>query len=106
MSVLFKLAALGTLLLSGCTTGFLYTNVKEPYSTNMAATQRGERTVTLSSKHISDPFTPAFSVNWEDYAVGAAAKNGDLEQVYFADLHTLSFFGGLWKKQTIYVYGK
>lgn len=90
----------------GCMNGWLYKNYKEPVVLNMNNTPRGSRMVEIDSYHLEAPYTQGM-VNAELFsrAIGDAAKRRGLNQVYFADLHTVSFFGNLYRRQSIEVWG-
>jgi len=96
------------LLGPGClVTGFLYTNTTRPLTTNMAATPRGEVSGQAGSKHLQEPVTGiGLSAEWDGRAIAQAALRAGLSEVYLADLHTVSILGGLWRQQTICVWGK
>ncbi|MFP4446514.1 MAG: TRL domain-containing protein [Desulfosudaceae bacterium] len=105
---IWGLVLLMGLLGPGClVTGFLYTNTTRPLTVNMAATPRGEVSGRAGSKHIQEPVTGlGLSANWDGRAIGQAAARAGLETVYLADLHSISILGGLWRQQTIHVWGK
>jgi hypothetical protein len=91
---------------TGCTSGFVYTNVIRPLSTDMDQTPLGGKTFAINSKRIQEPLTGFdLSAEWDSRAIGDAARNGGLTTVYFADLQTISVLGGLWKQQIIRVRG-
>jgi hypothetical protein len=92
--------------LPGCMNGWLYKNYKQPIVLNMRDTPRGSRMVEIDSYHLEVPYTQGM-VNTELFsrAIGDAAKRHGLEKVYFADLHTVSVFGNLYKRQSVEVWG-
>lgn len=92
---------------SGCVYGLLYTSIDEPLVTNMNSTPRGVQAVNGDTHMVSIPLTvPGLSAEWDSRAIGDAAKNAGLSEVYYADLHTFSVLGGVWQEQTVQVYGK
>ena len=92
--------------LCGCMRGWLYTNVRTPAVSDIEAAPRGTRMVELTALQFKEPVSGAgMTVQWDSRAIGDAARQHGLDRVYFADLHTLSILGGLWKKQTIEVWG-
>jgi hypothetical protein len=96
-----------TLLGSGCVSGFVYTNVTLPLSTDMNATPVGKKVCTINSKHIEEPLTGFdISAEWDSRAIGDAARKAGMETFYFADMKTISILGGLWKQQIVRVWGE
>ncbi len=92
---------------AGCVSGFIYTNVTEPLSTDMDKTPRGEKTFSIDTKELKEPFTGfGLSAEWDSRAIGDAARRGGMEIVFFADLQTISILNGLWKQQIVRVRGK
>ncbi len=94
-------------VLSGCTSGFLYTNITLPLTVDMNRTPVGHTVTSVNTKRIQEPFTGIdITVEWDSRAIGDAARRAGLETVYFADIHTISFLGGLWEQQAVNVWGK
>lgn len=92
---------------SGCTSGFLYTNVTFPLTTDMTRTPVGSTVASVSSKLLQEPFTGLdLSVEWDSRALGDAARKADFETIYFADIHTISILGGLWERKAVLVWGQ
>lgn len=105
---LLRAAALAAIALAcgGCMRGWLYTNARTPLVTDMDATPRGARMVEMASHHIHEPFTAAqVGAEWNVRAIGFTAKEFGLDTIYFADLHTVSWFGGIYRRQTVEVWG-
>lgn len=92
--------------LTGCMNGWIYKDYKEPVVVNMRATPRGTRMVELDSVHLEVPQTSGL-VNAEVWsrAIGDAAKQKGLKEVYFADRHVFSLFGSLYMRDRIEVWG-
>ncbi|MFC1815298.1 TRL domain-containing protein [Thermodesulfobacteriota bacterium] len=104
---LFLFIWLPSLICSGCTYGFLYTNSTVPLVKNMDNTPLGTKFVTINSKLIKEPITGiGVSAEWNSRAIGDAARRAGLTQINFADMHTFSILGGIWKKQTVKVWGE
>lgn len=92
---------------SGCMQGLIYTNVTVPLVINMNKTPIGTKFAAISSKELKEPVSGiGLSAEWSSRAIGDAAKRSGLTQINFADLHTFSIFGGIWKKQTVQVWGE
>ena len=92
---------------SGCSQGIIYTNATVPLVINMHNTPVGNTSATMSSRQIREPVSGfGISTEWNSRAIGDAAKHAGLSQINFADMHTFSILGGIWKKQTVQVWGK
>lgn len=100
------LALLASLSLQGCTYGFLYSDTVVPVDRNMTRTLLGSTSGSEETKQLQDPFVTGVKVEWGSRAIGDAAKRTGVEQIEFADMHTISVLGGLYKSSTIIVYGK
>ena len=100
---LLALLILGTL--NGCTYGALYTDCTKPYVLDMQETPIGVSRPQQSAKLVSIP-TTMISAGWSSRAIGEAAKQAGLSEIYYADIHTFSVLLGLWEEKTILVYGK
>jgi len=104
----FKLILFSILVLSltACTRGYLYTNITTPLDRNMNETPIGNQKSILSTHHLKEPITGYnVSAEWQSRAIGDAAKRSNIEEIYYADLKTLSILGGIYKKQSIIIYG-
>ncbi len=93
-------------LLQGCTYGFFYSDTVVPVDQNMARTALTGTTAAEDTKQLQDPFVTGVKVEWGSRAIGDAAKKRGLDEIEFADMHTISVLGGLYKSSTIIVYGK
>ena len=91
----------------GCTSGFIYTNVTFPLTTDMNQTPIGQTVTSVNSKLLQEPFTGVdISVEWDSRAIGDAVRKAGFKTFYFADMQTISFLGGLWEQQAIRVWGE
>jgi len=92
---------------SGCMQGLIYTNATVPLVINMHNTPVGNKSATMSSRQIREPVSGlGISTEWNSRAIGDAAKRSGLTQINFADTHIFSILGGIWRKQTVQVWGK
>lgn len=92
---------------SGCTSGFIYTNVTFPLTTDMNRTPVGRTVSSVNSKLLQEPLTGFdLTVEWDSRALGDAARKAGFETFYFADIHTISILGGLWEQQAVRVWGE
>ena len=88
---------------AGCTSGFIYSNVTRPLTTDMHQTPVGRRVCQVNSKHLEEPLTGLdITVEWDSRSIADAARQAGFETV----LKQISFLGGLWKKQTVCVCGE
>lgn len=101
------IALLVAVLLSGCTAGFLYTDITRPLTTNMHSTPRSIDRGKARTSELREPITGInIKAEWASRSIGDAMSNGALENGEFADIRTVSVLGGLWKRQTVVVYGE
>lgn len=105
LSILRLVLLFLVLPLGGCTYGLLYTSTTKPYVLNFDKTPNGITQPVGSAKMISIP-TTAISAGWSNRAIGEAAKNAGLEEIYYADLQTFSILLGLWEQKSLQVYGR
>jgi TRL-like protein family len=93
-----------TLVLSGCTTGLIYTHITTPLDVNFnntpVFTGRGE-----TGKGDIKRFRYYIEIDWESNAIGDIMKRTGLKEVHYADLETLSVLG-IWTQQWVIVYGR
>lgn len=101
---LFAIVAI-SVLLSGCTYGLLYTSTSEPLSINMNKTPRGTATGASELTMVTIP-TTVISAGWGSMAIEDAARVAGIEEIYYVDLHTFTVLAGLWRQQTLSVYGR
>jgi hypothetical protein len=95
-------AILCALLGTGCLRGMIYTNVTQPLTTHFSNTpvvrdgyEKGDvKQLRYSYAHLL----------WDDNAIGALAKRAGFEEVYYADLQTISILG-IWTQYRVRVYG-
>lgn len=84
-----------TMWLSGC----LYTHVKLPLDTDVAATRLGSKVGTASVHSVMWLF------GWGDGGVSAAARNGQITTINHMDVETYVVLFGLYASNTTIVYG-
>ena len=91
------------LLFSGC----MYVHTIQPLTLNMDRTPVAGAEKEGSLKLITfPPLSGAYQlVAWDSAAIGDIARKQGMQEVYFADLETLSILR-LWNQYTVHVYGK
>ena len=91
------------LLFSGCGIGLIYTHTVEPLNPNM---HRTELTPASGQGDIKQISLYNISVTWDDNSIGSIAREKGLKELYYADREILSVMFGIWKQETIHVYGR
>ena len=92
--------------LPGCLHGWLHEDFTVPVVENMKNTPRGTRKVELSSIHLQAPYTNGLvDADIFSRAIGDAARAKGLKVIYVADQRTYSWFGDLFRRDTIEVWG-
>lgn len=110
MKILYVLASLLLLALSGCTTGLLFSHTVSPLDLNQEQTQIGP---TGKEGNIKNVYFIT-SAAWDSNAIGDIAKKNGIEIIYYADIEKLVIFkflqliylGPVWSQYTVHVYGK
>ena len=102
VSIVFMACALA-LLFSGC----VYVHTVQPLTLNMDRTPVTSVEKTGSLKLITFPHTGGTTplVAWDSAGIGDIAKKQGMDDVYFADLETLSILR-IWNQYTVHIYGK
>lgn len=94
---------------SGCVVGLLYHDVTTPLTVDMNRTPNLAAAKTAESAHqrASEPFTGLnIRVEVSSYAIGDAAKRGDISEIHYADVRQQSVLLGLWQQKTVIVKGR
>ena len=95
------LAAFSFIALAGCTPGFVYTHNIEPLVIDFHKTPTGHEEGRGDTKH----FSYYVDVQWDKNGIGEIVRGNDMEEIYYADLETLSIMG-VWTQRWVHVYGK
>lgn len=96
MSRLVVLVALCQLL-SGC----IYSHTVAPLMTDFAGTPAGNGRSTGDIKTV----TFYVSVEWDKNGIGTIARKYGIEEIYYADIETISVLG-YWTQKRVHVYGR
>jgi len=91
------------MLFSGCGIGLIYTHTVKPLNPDM---HRTELTPTSGQGDIKQISLYNISVTWDDNSIGSIAREKGLKELYYADREILSVMFGIWKQETIHVYGR
>jgi hypothetical protein len=94
------------LFLTGCggfsPSGIIYTNIVTPLDVNLSQTPKGVNQCKEDIKYLNLRYV---SLSWDSAAIGEIAEQNGIEQVYYADIETLSILG-IWRQYKVHIYGK
>lgn len=93
---LIVMAALG-LVLSGC----IYAHTVAPLTADFTGTPAGNGSSSGEIKTV----TFYVSVEWDKNGIGTIAKKHGIEEIYYADIETVSVFR-YWTQKRVHVYGR
>ena len=94
------------LLLSGCTTGLIYTHTVRPLDLNQDNTPTAEKVGQSDIRYLNIPLIARgqLSFLWNSNAIGDIARKNGFETVYYADIEVLSILT-IWNQYTVHIYG-
>jgi hypothetical protein len=90
------------LQVSGCGMGIIYTHTVHLLTLDMDRTPLVPTSNEGDIKHIQ---LRGIGVAWDSTAIGDIARKHGMNELYFADLETLSVLS-IWHQHTLHVYGK
>jgi hypothetical protein len=99
MDTVTKAGIIALLLLSLLVPGCVYTNVQRPLGTEFNKTELGTKTGTSRSHSV------LWLVAWGDGGTKAAAENGKIQVIRYADTKLFFLLFGLYARVTTIVYG-
>ena len=73
--------------------GVLFTQYSAPMTTEPGGVPATGKVGTASTFYVRDPLITGFDVAWEDASIEAAAEEGGISQVYYADYEVLQVLG-------------
>jgi hypothetical protein len=88
--------------LSGCIIGRIVNYTTVPLTVNLHHTQMGSRTGMSDVKDFNYSY---IRVRWSSNGIANIAAENGLEEVFFADLETLSILG-IWTQEWVHIYGR
>jgi hypothetical protein len=103
--VVFSL--LGVLLLTGCAPfGLIFTNTVVPYSKEFKGTQVGTKRCVINNYQVKEPVT-GFNLyaEWSTSFILDEARKAGIKDIYYIDKKTLSILGGVYKRESLIIYG-
>ena len=97
--LLTRITLLG--LVTASVSGCIYRHTVEPLTLNFLDTPSAIREASGDTKKV----TYYVDVQWDKNGIGAIAQKNGFEEVYYADLETLSVLN-YWTQQWVHIYGK
>ncbi len=97
LPVRITLLALLTPSVSGC----IYRHTVQPLTLNFRETPSAIREASGNTKKV----TYYVDVQWDKNGIGTIARKNGIEEVYYADIETLSVLN-YWTQQWVHIYGK
>lgn len=98
---------LSALVLTGCAPiGLLYSKTVVPSTQEYTVTPIGTKRCVIKAFKIKEPVTGYSMVTeWSTSYLLAEAQKAGIRQIYYLDKRTLSIFLGIYKHESIIVYG-
>lgn len=99
-----------TLLCCGCLRprGIVFSNVTVPYYLPFEENAfKASKSCRVDITQLKEPFSRAgLSVMWTNKEVKDAMRKADMNQLFYADMRTLSILNGVYQRQRIIFYGE
>lgn len=99
-----------TVLLILCVfmTGCLFTHTVEPLTFNREPTKvrESQKEALGRISHFQYPMTAMFSIRLGKNGLGDIAKEHGIDTIYYADIEKWSAVFGIWRMDTVHVYGR
>jgi len=94
-------------LFTGCSSpGILYTNITAPYSTNFKNSPLGSKSCRVNAYRLKEPISRVgLSGEWNSEIIHKAMLKAEMTKCYYADVKTLSFLRGAYRRKTLILYG-
>jgi hypothetical protein len=91
--------------------GLLYSHTTEPYTGNLHDTPSS---IVIheegSTRQLAEPIVAGIAVKWDTTAFADIAKACGMKELHYADVESLVilrfFFGGIYRHDTIHLYGR
>jgi hypothetical protein len=96
------------LLLAGCglPRGLIYSNTTVPYSSEFSETPVGTKHCVIRSHQIKEPVTGrSIYAEWSADLILREAQKAGVKEIYYMDKRTLSILVGIYKRESLLVYG-
>lgn len=99
---------MAALLLAGCAPpyGLIYSDTVAPYSTKFNETPAGTRRCVISSHQIREPVTGRnIYAEWTSSFILNEARKAGITEIYYMDKRTLSVLFGIYRRESLLIYG-
>ena len=98
---------LGALVFAGCAPfGLIYTNSVVPYSKEFKGTQVGTKRCVINNHQVKEPVTRFnFYAEWTTSYILDEARKAGITDITYIDKRTLSILGGVYKRESLIIYG-
>lgn len=108
MEIKFFLASvLIVFFCAGCSPGLLYTDIVRPECKDLRGTTLGERRAEGGTKKLEIPTGDVdITFSWDSRAIGDIAKQNGIKVVHGCDKREFSILAGIWKEESIIIYGR
>lgn len=97
------------LLLCGCAKmqiALLYSNTVAPYSEEFAATPTGSKRCVINTHEIKDPLSGySLTAEWSTSKILEQAHQAGIKKIDYIDLKTISILNGVYRRESLIVYG-
>lgn len=96
------------LLLAGCSLprGLIYSDTTAPYSSEFNETPVGTKRCVIRSHQIKEPVTGrSIYAEWSADLILREAQKAGIKEIYYMDKRTLSILVGIYKRESLIVYG-
>jgi hypothetical protein len=77
-----------------------------PYSVKFNATQAGTKRCVINDHQVKEPVT-GFSIysEWTTRYILDEARKAGIQEIYYMDIKTLSILNGVYKRESLFIYG-
>jgi hypothetical protein len=95
---------LAALLFTGC--GAIYSNTVVPYTTSYSETPIGSKRCEINTHQVKEPIS-GYSIyaEWTTGYILNEAKRAGISEIHYMDKRTLSILLGIYKRETLIIYG-
>jgi hypothetical protein len=99
---------LAVLLCAGCSfpVGLIYSDITAPYSTKFTETPAGTKRCVINSHQVKEPVT-GYNIyaEWSWSHILSEARKAGITEIQYMDKRTLSILNGIYKRESLIVYG-
>lgn len=92
------------ILLSGC--GLIYSNTVYPYSSKFNETPVGTKRCIINKYQIREPLSGySLYAEWTANHIRKEAEKAGIKDIYYMDKKTLNILLGIYRRESLYIYG-